>query len=83
MAIISDQVMMLLPKTKKYFKYQKKENFSMKYFLTLHRSNFAIELFVKITFAWLNSTIILTVDNVLRRFCACGGRIETGTTSNH
>jgi hypothetical protein len=51
MAIISDQVMMLLPKTKKYFKYQKKENFSMKYFLTLHRSNFAIELFVKITFA--------------------------------
>ncbi len=76
--------MMLLPKKKRNISnIKKKENFSMKYFLTLHRSNFAIELFVKITFAWLNSTIILTVDNVLRRFCACGGRIETGTTSNH
>ena len=34
------------------------------------------------TLILLNSTIILTVDNVFRRFCACGGRIATGTTSN-
>ena len=49
--------------------------------LTLQRSNFAMVPVVKMTFAWLSSIIILTVDNVLSRFCACGGRIATGTTS--
>lgn len=51
MAIILDQVMMLLPKKKRTnCLLQNKKNVN-NYLLTLHRSNFAIELFVKITFA--------------------------------
>lgn len=81
MAIIWDQVTRQLPERHDN-SYRIKSNTSNCQ-LTLHRSNFAIGPFVKITLALLNSIIILTVDNVLRRFCACGGRIATGTTSKN
>lgn len=66
MATILDRAAMLLPKNQYIFF----SNRHICHSLTLHRSNLAIELLVRMTFAWLNSTIIFTVDKVLRRFCA-------------